>query len=199
MKVKIVLMALFFSTTAQAAVTELNDVQLANIHGKGSITPIPGIVYPPLLPPKKPGTGYVNPWIDIKFPKYSTLTMTGSSSIKAPLEGFSTITENEPFYGIHYINMLHNFGADEDHRNYHPNSEYFQKGAITVTDTGNGNKYTVVGDVWRASASQHGEFNDVSARVVEEYYRVLNNDGTMSDKAIRWTKWTRDINVTRWW
>ncbi|MBN3064917.1 hypothetical protein H5A21_12690 [Pectobacterium aquaticum] len=198
MKVKIALIALLFSTATQAVVTELNDVQLANIHGKGSITPIPGIVYPPLLPPKKPGGGYVNPWIDIKFPKYSTLSMAGNPGIKAPLEGFSTITEKEPFHGIHYINMLHDFGVDEDHRNYHPNSQYFQKGAITITDTGNGSKYTVIGDVWRASKSQNGGFNDGSARVVEEYYRVLNNDGTMSDKALRWAKWTRNINVTSW-
>ncbi|MCE9730891.1 hypothetical protein [Pectobacterium sp. IFB5596] len=202
MKVKIVLMALFFSTAAQAVVTELNDAQLANIHGKGLIAPIPGIIYPPLFPPKKPwtgtGSGYVNPWVNIKFPKYSTLNMAGNPGIKAPLEGFLTITEREPFYGIHYINMLHDFGVDEDHKTYFPNSEYFQKGAITITDTGNGNKYTVIGDIWRASKSKNGGFNDANAPIVEEYYRVINNDGTMSNTALRWAKWTRNINVTSW-
>lgn len=176
---------------SQAASVELNDAELSVINGKGN-----GLVTPPIIIPTKPcgiaGMGCV------KFPKYSTLNLSASTTFKKPFEGFDSMPEGNAFQGIHTINMVHNFGVDGDYRNYVIHSQFFDNGAKTITDTGNGTKYSVIGDVWRASKSTHGEFDTVNNTVVEEYYRVMNNDGTASDKALRWSNWNRDINMTKW-
>ena len=192
MKHRIMLLtALLFSGITHAAVTELSDTQLSQINGKGN-----GLVTNPLFPIPKPTTP-TNPWAGIKFPKYSSLTLTNSGSIKKPLEGFDTITGTN-FVGMHYMNMIHNFGVDEDSRNYVLHSQDFVNGPTTITDTGDGKKYSVVGDVSRYARTTEGRFEAAKSSVVEEYYRVVNTDGTLSNQALRWTKWNRDINMTKW-
>ena len=186
--------ALLLSTpyVCTATVTELSDGQLSTINGKGN-----GLVTPPIIIPPKTGCGLggIN---CVKFPKYSTLNITATSTFKAPLEGFDSMPAGDNFKGIHYINLVHNFGVDSDYRNYVIHSQNFDNGIKTITDSGNGAKYSVIGDVWRASKSTDGEFNMASNTVVEEYYRVMNTDGTASNKALRWTSWNRDINMTKW-
>ena len=192
MKFKFMLLTAFlFTGITHAAVTELSDIQLSQINGKGN-----GLLPKPVFPIPKP-IKPTNPWADVKFPKYSSSTLNDSGSIKKPLEGFST-NPGTTFVGIHYMDMIHNFGVDEDSRNYVLHSQDFVNGPITITDTGDGKKYSVVGDVWRYVRNTEGRFEAAKSSVVEEYYRVVNTDGTLSNQALRWTKWNRDINKTNW-
>lgn len=178
-------------TLSYATSVELSDAELSVVNGKGN-----GLITPPIIIPTKPcgiaGIGCV------KFPKYSTLNLTSSTTFKKPLEGFESMPVGDKFQGIHTINLIHNFGVDEDYRNYVMHSEFFDNGPKTITDSGDGKKYSVIGDIWRASKSTHGEFDTVNNTVVEEYYRVMNADGTASAKALRWSNWNRDINMTKW-
>ncbi len=193
MRIKaLVVLAIFGPLSTHAAVTVLSDMQLSKINGKGN-----GTVDRPITFPPKTGCGLggIN---CVKFPKYSTLNITETSTFKKPLEGFQSIPAGDNFQGIHYINMIHNFGADSDYRNYVIHSQFYDNGPKNITDSGNGATYSVIGDVWRASKSTNGEFNTASNTVVEEYYRVMNTDGSVSNKALRWANWNRDINMTKW-
>lgn len=181
MKYKIMLSAFFLIVgTAQSAVIEVTDSQLSQISGKGN-----GIVTPPLFPPKPtPGP---------KYPKYSTLNITPTSNFNKPLDGF-----DPDFVGIHVVNLAHNFGVQEDYRSYTIVGGDYLRGAVNITDSGNGKKYSVIGDVWRYSDSSNGTYTAANSTVIEEYYRVLDTDGTVSNQALRWSNWNRDINMTKW-
>lgn len=181
MKFKFVLSAVFLIVgTAQSAVIEVTDLQLSQISGRGN-----GIVTPPLFPPKpKPGP---------KYPNYSTLNITPTTTFNKPLDGF-----NPDFVGIHQVFLAHNFGVNEDYRNYTIVGGEYLRGPINITDTGDGKKYSVIGDVWRYSNSSTGTYTAANSTVIEEYYRVLNADGAVSNQALRLSKWNRDINMTKW-
>lgn len=182
MKFKIVLTAVFlFTGTAQSAVTEISDLQLSQINGKGN-----GLVPSPMFPIPKPSPG-------IKFPKYSTLNITSTSTFNKPLDGF-----DPDFVGIHQVFLTHSFGVTTDYRNYTIVGGEYLPGAINITDSGNGKKYSVIGDVWRYSNSSNGTYTAANSTVVEEYYRVMNPDGTKSNQALRWSNWNRDVNMTKW-
>ncbi|EOX8394790.1 hypothetical protein L4A43_28825 [Salmonella enterica subsp. diarizonae serovar 16:z10:e,n,x,z15] len=194
MKNSILFYLLFIPALSHASVTELTDQQMSVINGKANGL-LPSTVFPSFLKPQ-PVSAWGNLVSNYHPPKYTTLNLTNNPLFNKPLEGFNPETDN--FKGIHYINMIHNFGVDEDYRNYVKHGEEYTNGIIKITDSGDGSQYSVIGDVWRSERSDDGSFEASKSSVVEEYYRVMNADGTMTDKALRWSKWNRDINMMKW-
>ncbi|EAA7556071.1 hypothetical protein A2I42_08905 [Salmonella enterica] len=194
MKKSLLFLFIVIPVLSQASVTELTDQQMSVINGKANGL-LPGIVFPGVLKPN-PVSSWSSLVSNYHPPKYTTLSLTDNPLFNKPLEGFSSVEDN--FKGIHYINMIHNFGVDEDYRNYVKHGDEYTSGIIKITDSGDGSQYSVIGDVWRSERSDDGSFEASKSNVVEEYYRVMNADGTMTNKALRWSKWNRDINMTKW-
>ncbi|EEG5674773.1 hypothetical protein G3G77_004874 [Salmonella enterica] len=194
MKKSLLFLFIVIPVLSQASVTELTDQQMSVINGKANGL-LPGIVFPSVLKPN-PVSSWSSLVSNYHPPKYTTLSLTDNPLFNKPLEGFSSVEDN--FKGIHYINMIHNFGVDEDYRNYVKHGDEYTSGIIKITDSGDGSQYSVIGDVWRSERSDDGSFEASKSNVVEEYYRVMNADGTMTNKALRWSKWNRDINMTKW-
>ncbi|HAC8273597.1 TPA_asm: hypothetical protein G0G80_27260, partial [Salmonella enterica] len=174
MKKSLLLLFIVIPVLSQASVTELTDQQMSVINGKANGL-LPGIVFPSVLKPN-PVSSWSSLVSNYHPPKYTTLILTDNPLFNKPLEEFSSVEDN--FKGIHYINMIHNFGVDEDYRNYVKHGDEYTSGIIKITDNGDGSQYSVIGDVWRSERSDDGSFEASKSNVVEEYYRIMNADGT---------------------